>query len=338
MSTLTSQIPIARRQKSLPDPLRNTVVSMIPLGDGLDLIDQTLKQMQGKPVDPVIVIMAGIGLGADLGWLDGIIPDPADAANFATGFLKGTYKAMNEPAKEILTKIVKKAEKNKEVLKEIVEKVGKLSKYAEVLAKHPNAVPYLLKLEKEELEKLVANPKLLEKAVEQSEVINKYTSKHWEQLSQTEQDEVKKFYRVYTNKKTKGKIFSQREDIGMRMHVDKDGIIKEGSLRNVSPLRISTDQMRKRLKDAHIPILEGHPIHHKIPITAAEKDPLARAARELGYDVNNVDNLKQLPGSSAARENLAEPLLMPGHESENYDPKWITCAKLLSGELPFKEL
>jgi hypothetical protein len=331
VQTAEQPLTVARRVaslwESLPEPLRDTVVSMIPLGDGLDLIDQTLKKLQGKPVDPVIVIMAGIGLGADAGWLDGIIPDPADAANFATGFLKGTYKAMNKPAKEILTKIVKKAEKNKEVLKEVVEKVGKLSKYAEVLAKHPNAVPYLLKLEKEELEKLVANPKLLEKAVEQSEVINKYTSKHWEQLSQTEQDEVKKFYRVYTNKKTKGKIFSQRENIGMRMHVDKDGIIKEGSLRNISPLRISTDQMRKRLKDANIEILEGHAIHHKIPITAAENDPLAKAARELGYDVNNVDNLKQLPGSSAARENLTDPLLMPEHGEKNFHPEWIKRTK-----------
>jgi peptidoglycan hydrolase-like protein with peptidoglycan-binding domain len=328
----TAEEPLARARQiaglweSLPDPLRDTVVSMIPFGDGVDLIDQTLKKMQGKPVDPVIVIMASIGLGADAGWLDGIIPDPADAANFATGFLKGAYKAMDEPAKEILTKIVEKAAKNKEVLGELVGKVGQLSKYAEVLAKHPNAMPRLLKLEKEEVSKIVADPKKLERAIEQSEVINKYAGKKWEQLGAAEQAEIKKHYKVYekTNRTT---VISQREDIGLQMHVDKDGLIKEGSLRTISPLRISTDQMRKRLKDADIKILEGHPIHHKIPITAAENDPLAKAARELGYDVNNVDNLKQLPGSSAARENLTEPLLMPEHGKKNFHPEWITHAE-----------
>jgi hypothetical protein len=329
----TAEQPLARvRQivglwESLPGPLRDTVVSMIPLGDGLDLIDQTLKQMQGKPVDPVIVIMAGIGLGADAGWLDGIIPDPADAANFATGFLKGAYKAMDEPAKAILTKMVKKAEKNKEVLKEIVEKVGKVSKYAEVLAKHPNSVSYLLKLEKKELDRLVADPKLLEKAVEQAELISKYTNKNWEKLTEAEQAEVKKLYRVYKNKKASQKVFSQREDVGMHMHLDKNGLIREGALHYVSPLRMETKQLRERLEAAEIEILEGYAIHHKIPVTTAANDPLAKAARELGYDVNNVDNLKQLPGSSAARENLTEPLLMPEHGGKNFHPKWITHSK-----------
>jgi hypothetical protein len=329
----TAEEPLARARQiaglweSLPDPLRDTVVSMIPFGDGVDLIDQTIKQMQGKPVDPVIVIMAGIGLGADAGWLDGIIPDPADAANFATGFLKGAYKAMDAPAKEVLTKLFEKAKKNKEVLAELVEKVGQLSKYAEVLAKHPNAMPRLLKLEKKEISKIVADPKKLERAIEQSEVINKYAGKKWEQLGEAEQAEIKKHYETFTIKGTDKRVLRQREDIGLQMHVDKDGMIKEGSLRTISPLRISTDQMRKRLKDAHIPILEGHPIHHKIPITAAEKDPLAKAARELGYDVNNAGNLKQLPGSSAAREKATESLVLPEHGEKNFHPKWITHTK-----------
>jgi A nuclease family of the HNH/ENDO VII superfamily with conserved AHH len=129
-----------------------------------------------------------------------------------------------------------------------------------------------------------------------------------------------------TNKTT---VISQREDIGLQMHVDKDGIVKEGSLRTISPLRITTDQMRKRLKEANIPILEGHTIHHKIPITAAEKDPLAKAARELGYDVNNAGNLKQLPGSSAAREKATESLVLPEHGEKNFHPEWITHTKIV---------
>jgi hypothetical protein len=65
--------------------------------------------------------------------------------------------------------------------------------------------------------------------------------------------------------------------------------------------------MRKILKDANIPILKDHSIHHKLPIAAGENDPLIKGAIELdGYDINNAANLEQLPRNSAARsESLA---------------------------------
>jgi hypothetical protein len=53
--------------------------------------------------------------------------------------------------------------------------------------------------------------------------------------------------------------------------------------------------------------------------------------------VNNVDNLKQLPGSSAARENLTDPLLMPEHGEKNFHPEWITRSKVVLDEA-FKRL
>jgi hypothetical protein len=121
---------------------------------------------------------------------------------------------------------------------------------------------------------------------------------------------------------------SQRQDVGLQLHVDEKGIIVEGLSRKISDLRVSTDQMRKILKDAGVPILKDHSIHHKLPIAMGENDPLVKGAIELGgFDINDARNLEQMPRTSAARGESPKSRLLPEHGQDNYHPKWNAHTK-----------
>jgi hypothetical protein len=168
---------------------------------------------------------------------------------------------------------------------------------------------------------------LLDRAIEQAEVVNQFVGKKWDRLSATQKAELKEFYRNYeTDKGTP--VLAQRQDFGLQLHVDENGVIAEGLSRNVSDLRISTDQMRKILKDANIPILKNHSIHHKVPIAMGDNDPMVKGAIELdGYDINNATNLEQMPMNSGARSESSKSQLLPEHGQNNYHPKWNAHSK-----------
>ena len=105
-------------------------------------------------------------------------------------------------------------------------------------------------------------------------------------------------------------------------------MIAEEFSRKVSDLRISTNQMHKILKDSGVPILKDHSIHHKLPITMGENDPLVKGSIELGgFDINDAKNLEQLPRTSSARNESPASKLLPEHGQDNYHPKWNAHTK-----------
>jgi hypothetical protein len=86
--------------------------------------------------------------------------------------------------------------------------------------------------------------------------------------------------------------------------------------------------MRKILKDAEVPILKDHSIHHKVPIAMGENDPLVKGSIELDvFDINNAGNLEQMPRTSAARNESPKSKLLPEHGQDNYHPKWNAHTK-----------
>lgn len=191
-----------------------------------------------------------------------------------------------------------------------------------LLKANPAAAERLLNLNPKVLKTVLADSKLLDSAIQQAEVVNNIVGKKWSQLSADQKSQLKKFYRDYTTEKGTP-VLAQHQDVGLQLHVDKNGVIVEGLSKNVSDLRISTDQMRKILKDANIPIIKDHSIHHKLPIAAGENDPLIKGAIELdGYDINNAANLEQLPRNSAARSESLASKNLPEHGQDNYHPKW----------------
>jgi hypothetical protein len=197
----------------------------------------------------------------------------------------------------------------------------------QLLLAKPAAVDRLMGMNPQILKTVLADSKLLDRAIGQAGVVNDLVGKKWSQLSADQQKQLNKFYRNYTTEKGTT-VLAQHQDVGLQLHVDKNGVIVEGLSKNVSDLRISTDQMRKILKDAKVPILKDHSIHHKVPIAMGENDPLVKGAIELdGYDINNAPNLKQLPRNSAARSESPDSKLLPEHGQDNYHPKWNAHTK-----------
>jgi hypothetical protein len=206
-----------------------------------------------------------------------------------------------------------------------------LSGYSEatnrLLKANPAAAERLLNLNPKVLKTVLADSKLLDRAVKQAEVVNNVVGEKWSQLSTAQKDQLRKFYSDYTTDKGTP-VIRQRQDVGLQLHVDEKGVIVEGLSRKVSDLRISTDQMRKILKDAKVPILKDHSIHHKLPIAMGENDPLVKGAIELsGFDINDARNLEQMPRNSAARGESPKSKLLPEHGQDNYHPKWNAHTK-----------
>jgi hypothetical protein len=206
-----------------------------------------------------------------------------------------------------------------------------------LLKTNPAAAERLLNLNPKVLKTVLADSKLLDSAIQQAEVVDNVVGKKWNQLSADQQAELNKFYTDYTTDKGT-LVLGQRQDVGLQIHVDKKGVIVEGFSRKVSDLRISTDQMRKVLKDAKVPILKDHSIHHKLPIAMGENDPLVKGAIELsGFDINDARNLEQMPRNSAARGESPKSKLLPEHGQDNYHPKWNAHTKEVL-EKRFREL
>jgi hypothetical protein len=206
-----------------------------------------------------------------------------------------------------------------------------------LLVAKPTVVERLMGINPKVLKTVLADSKLLDRAVAQAEVVNKFIGKKWDKLSAAQQAELNKFYTDYTTDKGT-LVLGQRQDVGLQIHVNKKGVIVEGFSRKVSDLRISTDQMRKVLTEADVPILKDHSIHHKLPIAMGENDPLVKGAIEIGgFDINDAKNLEQMPRNSAARSESPKSKLLPEHGQDNYHPKWNAHTKEVL-EKRFREL
>jgi hypothetical protein len=115
-----------------------TIFAMIPIfGDGKDILAENLKVARGEKPDTLVLSLSWLGLAADSGWLDIAVPDPVDGANVGLGALKGIAKAIPAgPARDALAAAVK----NPDELEVLLET-------SEALAKHPEALKFLLEAE-----------------------------------------------------------------------------------------------------------------------------------------------------------------------------------------------
>lgn len=108
--------------------------SFIPIwGDGRDLAVQfIINPLTGKERDDLVVSLSLIGLGGDLGWLDGPVPDPVDGVNLGAAGLKTTVKALNKlppPVQKAMREVVEYAAKNP-------DKIGEIAQATEWVVKH----------------------------------------------------------------------------------------------------------------------------------------------------------------------------------------------------------
>jgi hypothetical protein len=200
------------------------IIGMFPFGDAYDILKELFRLITQGETDELILILALVGLVADIGWADGAIPDPADAANAGLALLKGLVRQIppgpaRDAIKEALLGVLRNIEqapvffaalfqvaKRDELLTalkanpralaavldagpEVMELLAKNEEFAEQILKHgDDAAPFLKNAEP--LELLVEqSPEVLEKLVqygdEGADLIARYKDDMVEFLART---------------------------------------------------------------------------------------------------------------------------------------------------------
>jgi hypothetical protein len=126
-------------------------IGLVPGGDLLDIGRQLETLIKGEDVDELVLILAALGLIADLGWLE---PTPAgEVPNAGLAILKTVFKAI--PAGPLRTVSTGAADDTaRRRLVEIGEQVARHPELIDVLRRNPEAVPVLLRHGPEAVETL----------------------------------------------------------------------------------------------------------------------------------------------------------------------------------------
>jgi hypothetical protein len=130
-----------------------------PGGDIVDVVKETRNAAKGEPVDGFVLDLSLVGLLIDLGWADGIVPDPADGGNAAASFLKTLLKHIDDgPARDALEQMLK----NPDAYGKIVEAIQELSKNSDLLTRidNPEIFVKLIESGSEGIELLAKNGEL----------------------------------------------------------------------------------------------------------------------------------------------------------------------------------
>jgi hypothetical protein len=298
------------------------VIALVPFGDVIDLGRQAYNGATGKNVDLAIVVLSALGLAGDLGWLDGIIPDPFDVVNASSGFLKAMYEQMDEPAKAAMKAVIDRAIRSTDEFAKVVGSIIELGKRSDFLSDYPNALPKLLDSGRDvvrrlmdqsdaALHQILTNPEALEAALDRAKFTDKLVGKT---LSDLSPDELARFYRHYGVDKN-GVIKRASIDEGFAPIRFKDGKITEVIGKASDRLSIPAD-MKKNFIKLFGKIPEGHQIHHLIPDSVVRDHQLAILARKAGYNLDDANNLVALPFTGEAFEQAKIKIIHLGSHPE----------------------
>jgi WXG100 family type VII secretion target len=124
-------------------------LSFVPIvGDALDILKQGWNAITGQAVDMPVLAMSVGGLLADLGWLDGPVPDPVDGANAVLAFGKAVIKRVPPgPVRDAIVDAITKAAKNPDDAARLADVFKELASNTDVvtaLAKYPQGARLLL--------------------------------------------------------------------------------------------------------------------------------------------------------------------------------------------------
>jgi hypothetical protein len=119
--------------------IEKSILGFIPFaGDTIDLAIQGYKAAKGQQVDPVVIVLSAIGLGADAATVGSV--GLAGGLNASIAVLKATYQTMEPVAKASIKLIFEAASKSPKAMKTLREALPELAdmarsgKLAELLA------------------------------------------------------------------------------------------------------------------------------------------------------------------------------------------------------------
>lgn len=312
VGTIATAIQLKQAWDELPEWTQDLVISLAPLGDAVDLVREAYNGAAGREVDKIAVTLSVIGLAGDLGWLDGIIPDPIDAVNGGAALLKAAYKQMNPAAREALGNLLEKAGKSADNLATFAKRLGDLVPNTEKLLQHPNALPRLFDLSDAAFHNAMKSPQALKEAIRRVEFADNFIGKKLDDLTP---DELADFKQAYNIRTVDGGKVVQRKSIDdgyTQVTLDENGVIQPGAGR-VSDRLSNPSRTRGNYERAYGDIPRGHQVHHLIPDSVVRDRDLTRLAREkAGYDLDDASNLLALPYTREALEESSARFIHKG--------------------------
>lgn len=149
--------------KEPPWWLVELIIGMFPFGDAYDIIKELFRLITQGETDELILILALVGLAADIGWADLLAPDPADAANAGLALLKGLVRQIPAgPARDALRESFLRVLRNADEAPEFFGAMHQLFKHEEILTvlrENPRALAAVLDAGPEAMELLAKNDK-----------------------------------------------------------------------------------------------------------------------------------------------------------------------------------
>jgi uncharacterized protein YukE len=145
----------------LPWWLVELVIGLFPFGDAYDILKQLGGLVTQGELDELVLLLSVLGLAADAGWLDGVIPDPVDAANAGLALLKGLVKQIppgpvRDAIKETIVAMFKNADEGPRFFAALFQLVAH-GEVLKVLKENPRAFAAVLEAGSESMEQLAKN-------------------------------------------------------------------------------------------------------------------------------------------------------------------------------------
>jgi uncharacterized protein YukE len=146
----------------IPTWLWELLIGILPFGDLYDIGKELLKLVTKGETDDLVLLLAALGLAADAGWLDGVVPDPVDAANAGLALLKTLVKGIPPgPARDALKELFIKLAKNADEAPRFFSAAFELLKRQDlfkVLQENPRALAAVLDAGPEMMERVARHP------------------------------------------------------------------------------------------------------------------------------------------------------------------------------------
>ncbi|HEY4667309.1 MAG TPA: hypothetical protein VIH26_08395 [Anaerolineales bacterium] len=137
------------------------IIGMFPFGDAYDILKELFRLITQGETDDLILILALLGLAADIGWADGPAPDPADAANAGFALLKGLVRQiLPGPARDAIKEALLSIVRNADEAPEFFAALHQLIRHEELLTAlkaNPRALAAVFDAGPEALELLAKN-------------------------------------------------------------------------------------------------------------------------------------------------------------------------------------
>jgi len=167
LASLTAGLPLYSVRvptflPEIPTWLWELLIGILPFGDLYDIGKELLKLVTEGETDDLVLLLAALGLAADAGWLDGVVPDPVDAANAGLALLKTLVKGIPPgPARDALKELFIRLAKNADEAPRFFSAAFELLKRQDLfkaLQENPRALAAVLDAGPEMMERVARHP------------------------------------------------------------------------------------------------------------------------------------------------------------------------------------